>query len=211
MLQPAKISPTLAFYYENAESHILLHDSLVDSKTLADCPAYHDPAFRDPDVLKQLAVRLWKANMLELCFEAVKDFTTLFTVVKKDLPGLRKTRMVWDERRLNLQCKAPPSMPMGSPSCFAQWDLTELQSAGGSMWSVTGDLPDWFYRIKAPSKLLPYCILRDLSPEMLEGALEEEGQKASDDQHQRQVMRAGPSYVMVVSLWEGRGGAGAGS
>ena len=39
LLDPIKISPTLAFYYENAESHILLHEALVGTKALADCPA----------------------------------------------------------------------------------------------------------------------------------------------------------------------------
>ena len=65
------------------------------------------------------------------------------------------------------------------------------------MWSVTGDLPDWFYRIRAPAKLLPYCILRDLSPELLEEALEEEGLKVPDDLH----LATGVGLCVVLMGW----------
>eukprot|EP00969_Alexandrium_andersonii_P175161 7746888-Alexandrium_andersonii.AAC.1 len=50
------------------------------------------------------------------------EFVDLFTVIKKDEPGNRRSRMVWDERRLDPQRKSPPAMPTGSPSCFAQRD-----------------------------------------------------------------------------------------
>ena len=58
LLQPEKIFPTLAFYYEKVDFLILLNESLVDPEIRAVFPAYHDLASQDLDVIKQLAVRL---------------------------------------------------------------------------------------------------------------------------------------------------------
>eukprot|EP00969_Alexandrium_andersonii_P210589 9302677-Alexandrium_andersonii.AAC.1 len=86
--------------------------------------------------------------------------------------------MVLDERRLNPQCKNPPAMPMGSPSCCAHWDLSEAAEQQQVPVSFTGDLPDWFYRIKAPNAVRPYFVLRDILPALLAGALAEAGRPA---------------------------------
>eukprot|EP00969_Alexandrium_andersonii_P229079 10116925-Alexandrium_andersonii.AAC.1 len=64
---------------------------------------------------------------------------------------------------------------MGSPSCFAQWGLSEAAEQQQVPVSFTGDLPDWFYRIKAPDALRPYFVLRDISPALLASALAEAG------------------------------------
>ena len=45
------------------------------------------------------------------------------------------------------------------------------------MVSFTGDVPDWFHRIKAPAALRPACVFEKLTVELLRGTLAGSGEE----------------------------------
>ena len=70
------------------------------------------------------------------------------------------SRLVWDARRANELFNRPPRLPLGSASSsFSHWDLaSQVVGEESSHASLTGDLPDWFYRVVLPEVLRPYFV-----------------------------------------------------
>ena len=146
----------------------MLDESLQDRTKIASLTPYQDPVLRSPHVTMELTARLWDARMLATTTESLET-VSLFTVIKKveiDKTGarVRRTRLVWDERRANERFKRPPRLPPGSAASFSNWDLAEAAiGAGSSVHSFTADLPDWFYRILTPVSLRPFFVFGNMT------------------------------------------------
>ena len=153
LIDPCHYSSVIKHYYENAQSHIQKPRAAVDWESYNATSSYSDPALTDSSVLGAYAVKLWQEGALAFLHEGPEEYVDLFTVIKSDGPEGRKSRVVWDERRFNHRCRAPPKMPMGSPSCFSHWDLGLGRRSALRFASTTGDLPDWFTRIRCPAFL----------------------------------------------------------
>ena len=87
LVDPTIHSQALAFYYDNAGTHILKHASAVDWEASSKLRTYTDPALRKPENIAALAWRMWTASMIRFSEEAAEEFVDLFTVVKTDKPG----------------------------------------------------------------------------------------------------------------------------
>ena len=166
-IDPSLFCPALKHYYEGAEQIILKNVHDVDHKRLKKIRTYTDPALKDPAVMMAFCVQCWQAGMLGTTAECLEEID-LFTVVKKDTPEGRSSRIVWDERKANIRCHQPPKMPLGSPSCFSHWDLSD---EAAQLMTYTGDLPDWFYRLLSPPALLKLFVIPGISPRALKQQL----------------------------------------
>jgi len=162
-IAPHIFSEQVAAYYDNALATMLMPPELIDETKRGSITPYQDPALNDPETAMELAARMWESNMLSTT-GACKETVALFTVIKKDEVSasgerVRKTRLVWDERRTNELFRRPPRLPLGSAASFSNWDLAEDSLGKGStVASFTADLPDWFYRILLPEVLKPYFV-----------------------------------------------------
>lgn len=131
---------------------------------------------KDEEQMISLLMRFAMADMIACC-DDYEEKVDVFTVVKSDdLEKGRKSRIVWDERRTNLRFHAPPKMPLGSSASLSHVDLS-VQALGPDFRavSVTGDLPDWFYRVELPNSLRKFFIFEGVSPAKLERRLKDAG------------------------------------
>ena len=116
-------SEQVAAYYDNALATMLMPPELIDETKRCSITPYQDPALNDPETAMELAARMWESNMLSTT-AACKETVALFTVIKKDEVSasgerIRKTRLVWDERRTNELFRRPPHLPLGSAASFS--------------------------------------------------------------------------------------------
>ena len=167
-IDPRLHSSTIAGYYEKAMELMVRSPTAVNHERLRGIVSYNDPNLAKGNTWLLVAEKMWRGNMLAFTDSRASD-VALFTVVKKMVPSSDGTwttssRLVWDERRTNELFNRPPRLPLGSASSFSHWDLAS-QAVGeeSAHASLTGDLPDWFYRVQLPEVLRPYFVFSEVS------------------------------------------------
>ena len=134
---------------------MLLDEDQVDWEQWKTIRPYSDPAFGREETMLELTLRMWRADMLRPVEEKAAG-VSLFTVVKKNVEDAsgkttRVSRLIWDERATNALFRRPPTMPLGSAASLCHLDASAQRLGDGwVLASVTGDLPDWFYRLRSP-------------------------------------------------------------
>jgi hypothetical protein len=84
-------------------------------------------------------------------------------------------RMVFDDRRINVCFKRPPWASLGGLGALALVDLSSQYREGWTVGFVTGDIPDFYYRLLIPAWLLSFFTLDHVSLRDLRRALAQDG------------------------------------
>lgn len=217
-LDPREHSDTLAEMYENSFDVMVKPKAMVDRENKYDSiRTYRDPALDDPSVLLETIARMHDAQMVTYC-QSCEEEISLFTVVKKTVVNAegvreRRSRLVWDERKPNERFHRPPRIPLGSPASFSNWDLAESSFGRGKrVVSFTADLPDWFYRVALPERMLPFFVFGGVTVPIFTQFMQARGTPVSPPPHAQYVcLRVPPmgwswapfiAHTLMLELFE---------
>ena len=158
---------------------MLLPESEINWDRYHALEAYMDPLFKSKDEILALAARMYRAGMI-IFVGTVKEFVSFFTVLKKDGPEGRKSRLVWDLRKGNLRWRRPPRAALASPLAFSYIELpdTGVESYVG----FSGDLPDFYYTCGIDAEIAEYFGVPRITADELAAFIEKEfGEKVDTD------------------------------
>ncbi|CAE8709859.1 unnamed protein product [Polarella glacialis] len=162
VVEITEVCPDARTYFAKMEERMLFTEEELSIRD-KEIKTYTDPALKVKSKVMRLAQRLWEAGALGFTDEKIEEIS-LFGVIKKYIedPGgarpVRSIRPVWDLRAPNRRWRSPPFVPLGSPASFCHLDLSGLKE-GDKLLSVTGDVPDFFTRLRTPPKCWKYFVL----------------------------------------------------
>ena len=137
---------------------MLLDPARVDWGAYQAIKPYQDPGWGNKANRYNLLLRMFEATMLQF-MDKVEEVAGVFTVRKKverlDLQEKVWTRLVWDRRRVNFECRRAPWVPAGSPATLGLLELSPSMPQGGTIGTYQGDE-------LAPGFVLPELDAREL-------------------------------------------------
>ena len=167
------MSPRIAMLFEQWEKHMLVPESAKGATgPRARIRAYEDPLFATKKGKRDLAVMLYRANMLTFVHRRRGPPVRMFTVVKKVTEsGQRVLRLIMDLRGTNAEFVQPPFCNLANVASLVYVDLSPSTIGNGELVGWGGDIPDFFYRLRIPLSMSEYFCLDGISALELTSAL----------------------------------------
>ena len=205
----SEVSPHAGSYLKSFREKMMLPVEEVEKE---DTEAYVDPAISAQ--MLELALRMSEAKMLRGVKRA-ECTVGMFTVVKKVVPAAPGKgspgcpdyqillRLVFDQRGPNRRWKEPPWIALGGPGALANLDLSRIphtEEQVVKLWSVAGDIPDWYYRLAIPEDMIPLFCLPDVKFSALLQALRDRGRHLEAEQLEAETPEAQDVGLRVLLM-----------
>ena len=154
------LSPRVKRLLSSWESNMLVMERKESTKRTR---AFEDSLFKTREGKLQLCAALYRAGMLTWTTRRRGPTVKCFTVLKKwDDSGavpVMVQRLIMDLRGTNAEFLPPPYCGLANASNFSNLELSPDVLDGGRLVSWSGDVPDFFYRLRLPQMLCEYfCI-----------------------------------------------------
>ena len=168
-IELTELCPQVAHLFQNIDR--LMLDPSFETKGGDALKIFQDPVLEKPSERLLLAARMWRGGMLREV-RRVESEVDLFTVVKKIIPrdaaaGGRawdvSLRLIFDNRRGNLRWRTPPWVPLSGPGPLSMLDFSAYSQGDYRLSAGTGDVSNWYYRLRVPQQVAEYFVLRRVS------------------------------------------------